>query len=123
VRQTVLVALGGMAGCVARFWLSDVVQRLGATAFPIGTVVVNVAGSFALGLVVALTAGRGEAAIPIRALLGVGFCGGFTTMSTFALDTMVLARDATGAAAAGNVALTIALCLAAVWIGYALGRG
>jgi CrcB protein len=121
VRQTVLVAIGGMAGSVARFWLSEAVQRLGATTFPLGTIVVNTTGSFVLGLVVALTTGRGDAALPIRALLGVGFCGGFTTMSTFALDTLLLARGPAGVAL-GYVGMTLGLCLAAVWVGYSLGR-
>lgn len=122
MRQTVLVAMGGMAGSVARFWLSEAVQRLGGTTFPLGTILVNTTGSFVLGLVVALTAGRGDAALPIRALVGVGFCGGFTTMSTFALDTLLLARGPAGVAL-GYVGMTLGLCLAAVWVGYSLGRG
>lgn len=122
MRDTVLVGLGGMAGSIARFWLSSWLQRLGATAFPVGTLAVNVLGSFALGVVLALSLGRGEASIPIRALLGVGFCGGFTTMSTFSYETLALWRDGQAALATGNVVLTFVVCLAAVWLGLAAGR-
>jgi CrcB protein len=123
VRQTVLVGVGGMVGCIARFWLSMLVQRLGGTPFPIGTLVVNVAGSFVLGLVLALTPERGEAGVAMRALLAVGFCGGFTTMSTFSYETLALWGDDHATFAAANVALTLLACVAAVWLGLAVGRG
>jgi CrcB protein len=122
VRDTVLVGLGGMAGSIARFWVSVFLQRLAGSGFPVGTVGVNVLGSFALGVVLALTLHRGEAAHPMRALLGVGFCGGFTTMSTFSYETVALWREGQTAFAAGNVFLTLAACVLAVWLGLVAGR-
>ena len=122
MRETVLVGLGGMAGSIARYQLSALLQRVTGSAFPFGTVTVNVLGSFVLGLVLALTHHRGEAAIPLRALLAVGFCGGFTTMSTFSYESVALWRDGQAAFATGNVLLTLAACLVAVWLGLAAGR-
>lgn len=122
MRDTLLIGIGGMAGSIARFWISSSLQLLGRTAFPVGTLAVNVLGSFVLGLVLSLSLGRGEATIPIRALLGVGFCGGFTTMSTFSYETLALWRDGQAALATGNVVLTLVVCLAAVWLGLAAGR-
>ena len=98
------------------------IQRVGGSPFPLGTVIVNVLGSFVLGLVVALTLHRGDTAHPIRALLGVGFCGGFTTMSTFGLETVALWREGQMAFATGNVLLTLGACLLAVWLGLLAGR-
>ena len=122
MRDTVLVGLGGMVGSIARFWLSVLLQRLVGSAFPVGTVTVNVLGSFALGVVLALTLHRGEATHPMRALLGVGFCGGFTTMSTFSYETVALWREGQMAFATGNVLLTLAACVLAVWLGLVVGR-
>jgi CrcB protein len=122
VRDTVLVGLGGMVGSIARFWLTVWLQRLAGTPFPLGTVTVNVLGSFVLGVVLALTLQRGEATHPMRALLGVGFCGGFTTMSTFSYETLALWYDGQVAFATGNVLLTLAACVLAVWLGLIVGR-
>jgi CrcB protein len=122
VRDTVLVGLGGMAGSIARFWLTVWIQRIAGSPFPLGTVAVNVLGSFVLGLILALTLHRGDATHPMRALLGVGFCGGFTTMSTFSYETAALWREGQVAFATGNVLLTLAACLLAVWLGLLAGR-
>jgi CrcB protein len=111
-----------MVGSIARFWLTMWIQRLGGTPFPLGTVTVNVLGSFVLGVVLALTLHRGEAAHPLRALLGVGFCGGFTTMSTFSYETVALWQEGQTALAAGNVLLTLVVCVGAVWLGLVAGR-
>lgn len=122
MRDTVLVGFGGMVGSIARFWLTVWLQRLGGTPFPLGTVTVNVLGSFVLGVVLALTLQRGEAAHPLRALLGVGFCGGFTTMSTFSYETVALWREGQLAYATGNVLLTLVACVLAVCLGLLVGR-
>lgn len=106
-----LVALGGGVGALARYAL----VRAMPARFPWGVLVANIAGSLLLGV---LVAGAGE---DMRLLAGVGFCGGLTTFSTFALDTLVLAREGRGAAATVNAVASTAACLAAVVAGLALG--
>jgi CrcB protein len=123
MRPTLLVAAGGLVGSVARYWLAGMAQQLGSTSFPIGTLVVNVLGSFTAGVVMASSLERGLLGVDARLLLATGFCGGFTTMSTFSYETMALVRDGQLAFALGNLAFTIVVCLAAVWIGLWLGRG
>ncbi len=120
--RTLLVALGGLLGSVARYWLGGVVQRLSGSDFPVGTLAVNVLGSFVIGLVMALSLERNTPGPSVRLFLTVGFCGGFTTMSTFSYETLVLFRDQQTAFALGNVAATVGASLTAAWLGYALGR-
>jgi CrcB protein len=123
VRAALLVASGGMVGSFARYALAGFVQRLSDAPFPVGTLVVNVVGSFLLGLVMALSLERGALGAEARILLGGGFCGGFTTMSTFAYETMALTREGDVGFAIGNFVLTWAACLGAVVVGQLLGRG
>jgi len=79
--RPVLVAVGGLVGSVARYWLSGLMQRMGDGDFPTGTLAVNIIGSFVIGLVMALSLERGRIDEELRILLTTGFCGGFTTMS------------------------------------------
>jgi len=117
VYRTLLVGVGGLFGSVARYWVAGVVQRLDGSTFPVGTLSVNVLGSFILGLLMALSLDRGLINADTRLLLATGFCGGFTTMSTFSYETVALLRDGSAAAAAGNVGITLVACLAAVALG------
>ena len=118
----VLVAIGGLVGSVARYWLSGATQAWTGTAFPSGTLVVNVLGSFVIGLVMALSLERGAIHDDLRILLTSGFCGGFTTMSTFSYETLALLRDGEQLLALGNVGGTLVACLAAVWLGSLVAR-
>lgn len=118
----VLVAIGGLVGSVARYWLSGVTQAWTGTAFPSGTLVVNVLGSFVIGLVMALSLERGAIHDDLRILLTTGFCGGFTTMSTFSYETLALLRDGEQLLALGNVGGTLVASLAAVWLGSLVAR-
>jgi fluoride exporter len=120
--RTGVVALGGLLGSVARFWLSGAAQRLNGSDFPVGTLAVNVLGSFVIGVVMALSLERGTPGPTVRLFLTVGFCGGFTTMSSFSYETMALLRDGQMAFALGNIAVSVGGSLAATWLGYALGR-
>jgi fluoride exporter len=120
--RTWVVAMGGMLGSVARFWLGGAVQRINSSDFPIGTLAVNVLGSFVIGLVMAASLERGTLGPTARLFLTVGFCGGFTTMSTFSYETLMLLRDGQTAFALGNIAASVVAGLAAVWLGYTLGR-
>lgn len=117
------VALGGALGSVGRFWLSSLIAGRFGEAFPAGTLVVNVSGSFLIGLLAAFTAttGRTPAAPGLREFLMIGICGGYTTFSSFSLQTLELLRDRQWLYAGGNVILSVVLCLVAVWLGYVLG--
>ena len=115
--RALLVGFGGLFGSIARYWIAGVVQRLDGSGFPVGTLSVNVLGSFILGLLMALSLDRGLVNPNARLLLATGFCGGFTTMSTFSYETVALLRDGGTAAAAGNVGITLAACLVAVALG------
>jgi CrcB protein len=117
------VAIGGALGSVARYWFSGVVARHFGEFFPWGTVLVNISGSFLIGFLAAL-AQPGE-----RRWMGptgqqffmYGICGGYTTFSSFSLQTLSLLRDREWFYAGGNVLISVSLCLIAVWLGYLLG--
>lgn len=117
------VALGGALGSVARFAIATVLAEKLAHPFPWLTLLVNVTGSFAIGAVSNLGAHgvRLFDAADMRAFLMVGVLGGYTTFSSFSLQTLELARAEAWWAAGGYVALSIALCLGGVWLGYLLG--
>ena len=116
----VWVALGGALGSVARYACSVGAARWLGSAFPWGTLFVNVAGSFAIGLLAALVAADGRPALgtDARAFILVGILGGFTTFSSFSLETLSLARTGALGAATANVGLSVLSCLAAVWLGF-----
>ena len=118
-----LVAFGGALGSVARFWLSGLVAERYAHAFPWNTLVVNVTGSLVIGVLAALTEPEGRllASPGFRQFLMVGICGGYTTFSSFSLQTLNLLRDREWLYAGGNILLSVVLCLIAVWIGYLCG--
>lgn len=116
------VAVGGALGSVARFWCSGAVARLIGETFPWGTLGVNIVGSFIIGF--AATAmgpdGRMFAGTTARQFVMAGFCGGFTTFSSFSLQTLNLLNDGEWIPAVGNIGLSMALCLIAVWAGHIL---
>src|SRR5690348_10526039 len=86
------LSAGGIAGTLARYLLGGWIQAQGGT-FPWGTFVINVGGSFALGFLMRYTLGSGVVSPEVRAALTVGFCGAFTTMSTFSYETVTLMAD------------------------------
>jgi fluoride exporter len=115
VKLALWVALGGAAGCVARHGATLALARVGA-GFPWGTLAVNVVGSFVLAALVA--AGEPRVSPEWRAAIGTGFCGGFTTFSTFSVDTLQMPVGL----AAANVAANLALSFGAAFAGFAVGR-
>jgi CrcB protein len=110
-----LVLIGGAVGAPARYLTDQAVQRRHSTAFPWGTWTVNVAGSFVLGVVVAV----GPAWLVT--LAGTGFCGALTTFSTFGYETVRLAEEGDGTTAVWNVVASLAAGLAAAALGWAFG--
>jgi CrcB protein len=117
--NTLAVGLGGLLGSVARYWLA---HWIGPRPFPLAILIVNVLGSFAIGLIAAVAAERGPVRPEVMLFLTVGVCGGFTTMSAFSYDTVTLLQDGRPAVAMLNAALTLTACCAAIWIGQAAGR-
>lgn len=114
------VFLGSGLGGLARFALSGVVaHRLGET-FPYGTLIVNVLGSFLIGFFATLTepSGRVFVGSTARHFVMAGLLGGFTTYSSFSLQTLALAREGEWLRAGANVGGTLVLCFAAVWLGH-----
>ncbi len=119
----VLVAAGGALGALARFVLARWVGVLLDTRFPLGTFVVNVSGSFLLGVIGALVAERVVAnADTVRLALGVGFLGAFTTFSTFELETHALVEDGSWLMAFANVFLSVLSGFIAVRAGIVAGK-
>ena len=113
------IALGGAVGSVVRALVAMALQ----SRFPWATLLINAAGSFLIGwLMVRMGAAEPAAEARMQSLLVVGFCGGFTTFSTFSWQTLEQMLKGQWAAAAANVLLSVLLCLVAVWLGYRLGR-
>jgi CrcB protein len=111
-----LIALGGAAGSLLRYLIGGAVQRMSAGGFPIGTMFVNVSGCFLIGILVRQFLSM-QLSPELRALLIVGFCGGFTTFSTFSAETLGLIEGGEYGRATGYVILSVALCLAATFTG------
>ena len=119
----ILVMAGGALGTGARFWLSGFVAERGGEFFPLGTLVVNVTGSFAIGFIAAFTDPEGAFLVSprLRQFLIIGVCGGYTTFSSFGLQTLDLVRDGDWFKAGLNTMLSFVCCLVAVWLGRILG--
>jgi fluoride exporter len=113
------VMLGSALGGVARYGLSGLAAQYISETFPIGTLIVNVTGSFVIGFFATLIGpdGRIFVGTDARQFVMTGICGGYTTFSSFSLQTLNLARDREWALAGANGVLSLALCLIAVWLG------
>lgn len=120
--QLVLLAVAGAVGTLARYWLGGVVQRLCGTGFPWGTIVINVTGCLLFGLIWTLAEDRLLISPESRVVALTGFMGAFTTFSTFAFETSQLLAGAEWFRAVCNVVLQNVVGVAAVMLGFALGR-
>lgn len=123
MRLLLLVALGSALGGVMRYWLSGLVATRVGEVFPWGTLAVNVLGSFLIGLLAGLDAsGRMGLTPGARGFLMIGVLGGFTTFSSFSLQTLQRLHDGDWLRAGGNVVLSVVLCLGAAALGFWLAR-
>lgn len=120
--QILLVALGGALGSVCRYLVGLGALRLMGPAFPWGTLTVNVAGSFAIGVLAELIVARFGASVELRLLLITGFLGGFTTFSAFALDAVTLFERGASVAATSYLLLSIVASIVAAIAGIGLMR-
>ena len=113
-----MVALGGALGSVGRYAVSLAFDRF--LAFPFGTLVANVLGSLLIGICAGFF--DLDQKRPVALFLMVGFCGGFTTFSTFSLNTLALLQQHAWLKAGGNMLLSIVLCLFGTWLGFMIGQ-
>ncbi len=118
------IGLGSALGGMARYWMSGAIARAIGETFPWGTLVVNVVGSFIIGFIAILTApdGRIFLASTTRLALMAGFCGGYTTFSSFSLQTLNLLNDGEYLYAGANILISVVVCLVAVWAGAAIAN-
>ncbi len=112
-----IVGLGGFVGAICRYAITGLAHRLWATTFPIGTLVVNVAGCFFLGAVMYLVQSHGALSPNTRVFLTIGLLGALTTFSTFGYETVALLNDREFIYAVWNIMGNLVLGLAAVWLG------
>jgi CrcB protein len=116
------VALGSAIGGVSRYLLGGLIQRVLDTTFPAGTLLVNISGSFLLGAILRYAIDTPTLSPEVRALLTIGFCGGYTTFSTFSYETVALLEDGEWARAGLYVGASVVLSLVGVVLGLALAR-
>jgi fluoride exporter len=123
IQMYLIVAIGGALGTAARYGLSGLVANTFGQTFPWGTLIVNVTGCFVIGFFAALTGPDGRILVggTTRQFVMTGICGGYTTFSSFSIQTLNLVNDGEWLYAGGNVLASVALCLLFVWLGAAAG--
>ncbi len=116
------IGLGSALGGMARYWGSGLADRLAGGTFPWGTLIINVSGSLVIGFFFTLTGPDGRFFVnsTARQFVMIGLCGGYTTFSSFSLQTLTLLQDGEWWQAGTNVAASVILCLIAVWLGHVL---
>lgn len=120
--QVFAIAIGGAAGAVVRYGMSNGVHSLLGRGFPYGTLSVNVLGSLLMGLLYILLLDRVTLSAEWRAISQIGFLGAFTTFSTFSIETLLLIENGEAMKAGLNVFLSVGVCLLATWMGMLMGR-
>lgn len=122
MQKTILIGLAGLAGTLVRYWLSGVVARQYGETFPWGTMAVNLIGCLAAGAIFYLTEERFVLNPTLRTVILIGLLGGFTTFSSYGLQTFALLRDGEFGLATLNVVTSNVLGILMVWIGYSVSR-
>ena len=122
MKMILFIAGGGAIGAVMRYGASLGVYSLFGRGFPYGTLVVNVTGSLLMGVLSIVLLERFNVGPEWRAAILVGLLGSFTTFSTFSLETLNLLEQGDMMRAMANIAFSIIVCLAAVWVGVSIGR-
>jgi CrcB protein len=119
------IAIGSALGGMGRYWISGLVAQQFGETFPWGTIIVNVTGSFVIGFFATLTGpdGRYLVSTSARQFVMVGLCGGYTTFSSFSLQTLNQAREGDWLGAGANIGFSVLLCLIAVWLGHIAALG
>jgi CrcB protein len=119
------IAIGGAIGSVARYWCSGITARLIGETFPWGTLFVNVLGSLVIGFFATITGPDGRLLVGTvpRQFVMVGLCGGFTTFSSFSLQTLNLVQEGEWLHAGANIVASVVTCLLAVWLGHIAANG
>jgi CrcB protein len=117
-----VVGLGGFLGAIARFWLGGYISNRLGTRFPYGTFVINITGSFLIGLIITLLAENTHWNPNWRYLIPIGFIGAYTTFSTFEYETLRSVQDGEYLVAFLNVSLSVVVGFASVWGGVIAGR-
>ena len=116
------IAVGGAIGSVTRYFIGMAIQQRVGTTFPFGTLVINITGSFLLGFLLRATFSTTTLSPEQRALLTTGFCGGYTTFSTFSFDTAGMIEDGSYARAITYLGLSVVVSLVATFAGFALAQ-
>jgi len=122
MKMVMAIAAGGATGAVLRYWVSGQVYAWLGRGFPYGTLTVNVLGSLLMGLLSVLLIERLSLGPEWRAAILIGLLGGFTTFSTFSIETLNLIEAGAHGKALFNTALSVMLCVAAAWVGVIAGR-
>jgi fluoride exporter len=122
VTTILLIALGAAAGANARYWLSQWAAQQWGAAFPYGTLIINVLGSFAIGVVLTIATTNAAISVNLRLLIVTGLLGGFTTFSTFSYETYQLLVDGSLLLAAVNILASVGIGLLGVALGAGLAR-
>jgi len=122
MRQVLAIAAGGAVGSLLRFWMSNWVHAFAGRTFPYGTLAVNVLGCLIMGFLFVLFIDRLSDNPVLRAGVLIGVLGGFTTFSSFSIETFNLIEQGAWAKAAANMSGSLVLCVGATWIGVMLGR-
>ncbi len=122
MQQLLAIAGGGALGALLRFGVSNGIYRLFGRDFPYGTLVVNVLGSLLMGLFFVLLVERMATSSELRSAILIGLLGAFTTFSAFSFETLALFNDGDGIKAMVNILASIIFCIAATWLGMAIGR-
>ncbi len=112
------VGLGAGLGGALRYWLSAVVYKIVPSYFPFGTLAVNILGSFILGVLIFGLDDKELLSPTLKLLLAIGFCGGFTTFSTFSLETVNLLRDSEFLFAGLNIILNVVVTITSIYLAY-----